>query len=572
MDNRQIELLQKKISRERNARRNAEKLLEAKSLELFEANKVIEKSLEKVKAKAENDSELLTYQAKVDNLLLEFGRRFIKHSPNNQLIEELTNALVDSRFVRACSIRLECPSVASLNVCHTSGRQQIWQSPPNLKNLGEIWDENEKILWLSLDKNDIVHGYLATRIKASGTWLETIRKQMLLFSDMIRSSIDRQLKLEEAITAREQAEASEKSTRDFLAMINHELRTPLNGLLGTAELMADTNLNSHQQRLLSTLNHSGELLRSIINDLLDYSKINAGMLELTNKPFDSHTMMMMLHDIFQHRANEKQLELNMDITKETPRWIIGDEDRIKQIFVNLISNAIKFTERGAISIKIRWQDNQLCFIVSDTGCGIPEDKIVSLFEPFTQVDNSSQRNHEGTGLGLAICKRLTEQMGGNISVESKMGIGSTFSVSIPLAKHVHEAKVNDKEALTALPIDKLNILVVEDLKTNQMIINLMLSKFGIKPTIANHGQEALSYIEHQTFDIILMDCRMPIMDGYTATERLRKSGYNKPIIALTAGTTRVERDDCFAAGMNDILCKPYQTKELRELLEKWSKD
>ncbi|WP_245907136.1 ATP-binding protein [Photobacterium sanctipauli] len=564
-----IALLEKKIAREKSARRNAERLLEVKSLELFDAKKLIEQSLEKVKAQAESDSELLAYQAKMENMLLEFGRKFLIHPPTEKLIKELADSLVDSIAVRACGVAIHCVPDPSINTEYTSGRQQEWQCPAELDQQKHIWDENEGILWISLNTGDNVTGFFSARLKASGHGLLTIQKHIHLFSEMILSSIDRQLKLVEAINARKQAEASEKATRDFLAMINHELRTPLNGLLGTAELMADTELDDHQRRLLNTLDHSGELLRAIINDLLDYSKINAGMLELNEKPFDCHGLANMLSDIFQHRANEKQLQFNILCSETLPNWLVGDADRIKQIFVNLIGNAMKFTAQGSVNVTFDWRGEQLFFSVTDSGCGIPKDKQATLFDPFTQVDNSSQRNHEGTGLGLAICKKLTQQMKGNIEVDSVEDCGSTFSVSLPLDKHTQIENGNNTKHSHNQAIDSLKILVVEDLKTNQMIIQLMLSKFGIKPEICDNGKDAVERLKHENFDVVLMDCRMPIMDGYTATEQLRKSGYSRPILALTAGTTTAEREDCYDAGMDDILCKPYQAEELREALEKW---
>lgn len=563
-----IALLEKKVEREREARRTAEKLLEAKSRELFNANLLVQKSLDKLEARAESDSELLAYQMRIEKQLLEFGRKFLKHPPNEALFQALADALVDNHTIRACGLYLRCELDKGLNVSYTSGRQQKWTSPDTLHLNGDYWDAKDGTLWLSLS-NHAVDGFFVTRINTLPEWSQTIQQHMHLFGEMLRSSIDRQLKLEEAIRARQQAEASEKSTRDFLAMINHELRTPLNGLLGSAELLADTSLDQHQHRLLSTLNHSGELLRAIINDLLDYSKINAGMLELANKPFDSHNLATVLNDIFQHRANEKQLALNIHCQPDTPRWLIGDEDRIKQIYVNLIGNAIKFTQKGSVSAELCWRDNALSFSVTDTGCGIPVASQQDLFEPFTQADNSSQRNHEGTGLGLAICKKLTEQMNGAIGVNSQENAGATFTVALPLEPHHADNTTNLISPDLPGPIDALRVLVVEDLKTNQMIITLMMSKFGIQPVIAENGQQALDILKNTEFDIILMDCRMPIMDGYTTTEKLRKSGYRKPIVALTAGTTTAEREDCFACGMDDILCKPYQASELREMLEKW---
>ncbi|KHT63403.1 ATPase [Photobacterium gaetbulicola] len=565
---RQVALMQKKIDREREARKMAEMLLESKSLELYQTKQLVEDNLELMRDKVASGSDFLAYQQKMDNLLLGFGHTFLKYQPSYGIIKELLDALIASQAVRACGLKISSETTPALNISYSAGIEESTTPPAKLASLGEYWDPQTQLHWFSLS-NWAVTGYLVTRIEERREWHTTIRKHMNLIGEMLRTSIDRQLKLEEAIRARKSAEESERSTRDFLAMINHELRTPLNGLLGTAELLSDTELDNHQIGLLSTLHHSGELLRAIINDLLDYSKINAGMMELAIKPFDSQLMTNMLKDIFQHPANEKQLDFSIHFLPDTPQWLLGDEDRIKQIFVNLIGNAIKFTQQGFVSVTIGWQEDKLKFMVRDSGCGIPKDKVTTLFQPFTQVDNSSNRQHEGTGLGLAICKKLAEQMKGWIDVDSEEGRGTTFTVTLPLEINQTQVGKNESRFGSATSIGELSILVVEDLKTNQMIIRLMLGKFGIKPAIADNGQKALEILEQQEFDIVLMDCRMPILDGFATTKWLRSEGYSKPIIALTAGTTKAEREDCLSAGMNDILSKPYQSVELREMIEKW---
>lgn len=372
-----------------------------------------------------------------------------------------------------------------------------------------------------------------------------------------------------AISAQKRAENSERSTRDFLAMINHELRTPLNGLLGAAELLADTPLSSEKKKLLDTLNNSGELLRAIINDLLDYSKISAGMLELIIKPFNPRQIISNLADIMRYQAQEKQLLLTLVIDDTVPNSLLGDEDRIKKIFVNLINNAIKFTSRGSIILNTAWRENKLIFQVKDKGIGITEGQQLKLFKPFSQVDISSQRIHEGTGLGLAICKQLCELMSGEIKLISIPKQGSTFTVILPLQLCDNLLDISQQTIKPTLLSSQIKVLVVEDLATNKMIIKLMLTKLGIEPKIVNNGQEAIDIISNTSFDIILMDCLMPVMDGYTATRLLRNNGYTKPIIALTAWTT-TEREECLTSGMDDILCKPYQRSELHKMLMKWA--
>lgn len=564
-----IELLQRKLEREHEARLVAEKLLEAKSHELYNTNQMLNDSLEKLKLQAKFDSELLAYQNRMENLLLSYARLFLKESATAENIQKLLDSLVDGNYITGCYLSVYPTDEITISGKYSSGRMQEWLPPVTLDTTDIYWECDKHILWNNLHTPSGNIGVFAVRINSSEERLNAIQKQMALFCELLRSAIGRLITFHQAINAKKRAEESEQSTRDFLAMINHELRTPLNGLLGSAELLHDTSLDNHQLKLLTTLNHSGELLRAIINDLLDYSKINADMLELIEKPFDSHLLATKLEDIFIHRANEKRLDFNIYYSPDLPTALVGDEDRIKQIFVNLISNAIKFTSDGFVHAKLWWEDNKLQFSVRDSGCGIDQTDQHKLFKPFSQVDITSKRSHEGTGLGLVICKQLCEQMGGSIRVESSLGRGACFYVSLPLVISQATGFHLEKKQPKKIPLKRLKVLVVEDLKTNQMIIQLMLNKVKIDPVIVDNGLQAIELLDTESFDIVLMDCRMPVMDGYTATKALRKNSYDKPIIALTAGTTSAERDACIDAGMNDILCKPYLASELHDILTIW---
>lgn len=566
---RHIMLLERKLEREHASRIMAEKLLEMKSRELFETNNILEKSLEKLRLQAELDSAQLAYQTKIENLLLTYARLFLKQAPCRENIQQLIESLIDGYYITACYISIMPIENITISGDYCSGREQMWVPPAALKNQISLWDPTTNLYWTALINNNDIVGYFAARISAPINRITIIQQHLALFCELFRSAIGRQITLSRAIHARQRAEDSEQSTRDFLAMINHELRTPLNGLLGTAELLQDTELNQNQSKLLTTLNHSGELLRAIINDLLDYSKINAGMLELIEKPFDSHLLVIKLRDIFSHRALEKRLDFTIDYDTSIPRSINADEDRLKQIYVNLIANAIKFTHQGFVRAKFSWKNNCLIFTVEDSGCGIEKQQQHKLFKPFSQIDISSKRSHEGTGLGLAICKQLCEQMDGNITLSSETNKGTTFSVSLPLTISTLDETLSNHPPISHEALQQLNILVVEDLKTNQMIIQLMLQKHDINVTIVDNGQTALEIIAEKPFDIVLMDCRMPIMDGYCATKVLRKQNFTKPIIALTAGTTTAEREACITAGMDDILCKPYMAAELLAMLNLW---
>lgn len=354
-------------------------------------------------------------------------------------------------------------------------------------------------------------------------------------------------------------------------MINHELRTPLNGLLGSVELLSDTQLDEEQRTFLVNISYSGELLRHIINDILDFSKMSAGMMELIPCQFSKADLTGMLKSVFANRALDKGIGLSIDCSKKVPARLEGDFDRICQVLINVIGNAIKFTVDGSVDVVIRWKDSKLSVLVKDTGLGIPTEAQAFLFDPFVQADLTAKRKFEGTGLGLAICKNLIELMGGEISFVSQEGVGTQFDILIPLK--AISARQKSQLIQTQSPskqLETLSILVVDDIRMNQVIFNQMMRKISVVPDIANNGLEAIDTVAKRDYDIIFMDCRMPEMDGFEATEYLRRQKYTKPIIALTAGTTLEERDRCIQSGMDDILSKPYTAKELKSMIEKWA--
>ncbi|WP_298774240.1 ATP-binding protein [uncultured Shewanella sp.] len=562
-------LLNKKIAREKAARKAAEKLLEAKSLELYNANVQLQEALNNAEIKLEHDSTLLAFKAKMDSTLLHFSRQFLTHSPTPQLLQTLIDKLVDEESISGMHIHIKLKTNDIIHFEHScsAGRKQTWALPDSVITESPYWDKNNQLFWVALDNQ--VDSYMGCRIAVTESWLTPVQKILSLIGETLTAALLRHLTLIEEVNARKQAEESEKATQSFLAMINHELRTPLNGLLGSAELLADTSLENNQRKLLSTLNSSGELLRNIINDLLDYSKMNANMFELIEGVFKVQEVADLLLSIFNHSTEDKRLKFVVNCTENIPIWLIGDVDRIKQICVNLIGNAIKFTEKGSVKVEFDWQEDHLIFAVTDTGSGIQASDLDKLFKPFSQIDLSSKKAHEGTGLGLSICKKLSQLMGGDIHVSSQLGKGSTFSVKLPLAIANKQDKNHHQEKTTDTSLQGMKILVVEDVKTNQMIINLMLKKLKLTPQFADNGLEALEQLKSDNFDIILMDCRMPVMDGFTATEALRHQGYNKPIIALTAGTTSTEREQCIKAGMDDILFKPYKLQDIQDTLCHW---
>ncbi|WP_084221455.1 hybrid sensor histidine kinase/response regulator [Shewanella fidelis] len=562
-----VSLLSRKIEREKAAKKAAEKLLEEKSRELYIAKQLVEDSLVNIKEKSEQDIALLQFKTFLESILLDFNQLFLQKPISNILLQRLLDDLIGIDEIKASKIRFKSLDQSGKFRSYYAGDKSLINTDSQLSS-PLFWSNDHRQIKIIINSSEVILGSLTLVIDAPTSWQHTIEKQLLLFCDMLSAAHSRQELLARTIEEKQRAESSEQSTRDFVAMINHELRTPLNGLLGSAELMSDTELTPHQQQLLTTMHQSGELLRVIINDLLDLSKMSAGMLQIVEIDFSPAKLCQMIYDIFKLRTEEFGLEFIFNYQDDIPKRLLGDPDRIKQILVNLIGNSIKFTKQGKITVNLEWKNQCFCFSVSDTGCGIPQDKIDTLFDPFTQVNNSSNRAFEGTGLGLAICKHLIEEMKGSISLESTLGKGTVFDIKLPLKPVlVHAESVDLKQQ--EFPIDTLSLLVVEDSTVNQVLIEMILGKLGIKPSIVSNGLEAIEFLEKHQVDVVFMDCRMPVIDGFEATRRLRAKNYNKPIIALTASTTSVETEQCYQCGMDEIVNKPYQKEDIKKVLIKW---
>lgn len=380
------------------------------------------------------------------------------------------------------------------------------------------------------------------------------------------------------------AEEANKAKSDFLANMSHELRTPMNGVLGMAQLLADTPLTIEQREYVSTINGSGETLLVLLNDILDFSKIEAGALTLERVPYEFCDIVEKTTNLLRPNAEHKEIDLMADCDLSIPHAIIGDSGRLRQIITNLLGNAIKFTDKGYVRLTARLQSMDsgdfIHVSIEDTGVGIPTEKLNAIFDKFTQADASVTRKFGGTGLGLAITKQLVQLMGGQIGVESVVGKGSTFWFAIPcetatycdITKLMEQNSKKGQQAAILKPIEHARALLVEDYPVNQVFAQRLLTKFGF--TVIDHaenGAEALEKYKANTYDVIFMDCQMPELDGYETTRRIRameeSTTRHTPIIAMTANAMMGDREKCLNSGMDDYVSKPLRVQHIRSILQ-----
>ena len=387
-----------------------------------------------------------------------------------------------------------------------------------------------------------------------------------LAEDLEQKVAERTAELEKE---RNKALALSKAKSEFVATMSHEIRTPINGVIGALKLLESETLTEECHHLVSIAHHSSELLLQIINDILDFSKIDAGQMQIECVPINLAVKLRHMTETFKPVCQQKNLTFSTQIAPDVSEWIATDPLRLSQVLNNFISNAIKFTETGSVTLKVLLQDTQIVFEVIDTGIGISEAGQQKLFQDFSQVDASTSRRFGGTGLGLVITKKLIELMGGAVGVRSQPGQGSCFWASLPYQMAEPLNLPNEKQSSKFEVASKAQILLVDDNLINRQIGSRILEKFGHTVVCVDSGFEAIKIVQSQTFDLIFMDCQMPEMDGFETTRRLRHMNNKTPTIALTANTSEEDRKAAFESGMNDFMTKPFEPNKIQKIIQVW---
>jgi signal transduction histidine kinase/CheY-like chemotaxis protein/HPt (histidine-containing phosphotransfer) domain-containing protein len=433
----------------------------------------------------------------------------------------------------------------------------------------ELFEKNAKLFEEAAVQRALINN-IKDAIQTISPEQEIKDNDILRIGEVLTNTVKERKEFEKQLEeARENAEQSLETRKLFLANISHEIRTPINAISGMSGILADTDISDTQKQYVNAIQSSSKSLMVIVNDILDMSKLESGKFSADFIPFDIHSIVDPLYTSYLLRTDEKGISFSIDYPKDMPKWVFGDPTRLGQILNNLISNAIKFTDKGKVSLKITFEKkgklNEFCFTVTDTGIGIDQEKLKTIFEFFSQEDNTITRRFGGTGLGLAISKSIAELLGGEIKVESEKNIGSTFKFCLSMPEAAEQEKnVNVAQS----DLTEKNVLIVEDNELNRFLAVTILKKWNANIHIAENGEEAVTAVKNKDIDVVLMDIQMPVMDGVAAAIAIRNDlNSNVPIIALTANALESEKEKCWQAGMNEYITKPYNPQYLLEKIK-----
>ena len=537
-----------------------------------------------VNTASETASLIYTLKSRADELEQELSRRNAQLEASNKLLNEVVEAMGQGLIVTN-GTDLHDPE-NKVMIVNPAYRDLFDLSEEDIGPGTTMYDAISVILNRSdVPKTPEVFAMVQERLKRGEPWLIDIKSSgratsvktahrpsggyVIVHTD-VTDLRTRNMMLEQA---RDEAQVANLAKSNFLATMSHEIRTPMNGVVGMADLLAATDLDEDQMGFVETIRTSALALTMLISDILDFSKIEAGHVSLQCVPFDLHNVVREVCVLVQPLAQIKSLEFDVSITSDVPCAVMGDALRLRQVLLNLLGNAVKFTMDGGVrlAVNILATDNTVVFEVHDTGIGIPADKVDTVFAPFQQVDGGLQREFEGTGLGLSITRNLVEAMAGSVKVQSEEGRGSVFTLCLPLAPCTLKLPKTIVVDVAQIDCSGRHVLVAEDNRTNQLVVRRMLERTGATITLVRNGEEACVAFRDTRFDLVLMDISMPVMNGLDACKAIRaieaaRGMPHCPIVALTGNAFERDKDACEAAGMDDFLTKPVRLADVTQCL------